>query len=74
MLMRAPPLAGQSLTPREIEIIELSVNTCLSNRQIGSRLGITSKTVDAHRDHAYNKLDVHCIQELCKWYWTEYRK
>jgi predicted ATPase/DNA-binding NarL/FixJ family response regulator len=45
------------LTRREREIAEL-VAGGLSNREIGVRLYISKRTVDAHVDHIFSKLDI----------------
>jgi DNA-binding NarL/FixJ family response regulator len=45
------------LTRREREIA-LLVASGLSNREIGSRLFISKRTVDAHVDHIFGKLDI----------------
>ena len=45
------------LTRREREIAEL-VASGLSNREIGSRLFISKRTVDAHVDHIFGKLEI----------------
>jgi non-specific serine/threonine protein kinase len=45
------------LTRREREIAEL-VASGLSNREIGSRLYISKRTVDAHVDHIFSKLEI----------------
>ncbi len=45
------------LTRREREIAEL-VASGLSNREIGARLFISKRTVDAHVDHIFGKLEI----------------
>jgi non-specific serine/threonine protein kinase len=45
------------LTRREREIAKL-VASGLSNREIGSRLFISKRTVDAHVDHIFGKLEI----------------
>lgn len=51
------PALADLLTRREREIAEL-VATGLSNREIGSRLFISKRTVDAHVDHIFGKLEI----------------
>ena len=45
------------LTRREREIAVL-VASGLSNREIGARLFISKRTVDAHVEHIFGKLDI----------------
>ena len=51
------PARAALLTRREREIAEL-VASGLSNREIGSRLFISKRTVDAHVDHIFGKLEI----------------
>jgi non-specific serine/threonine protein kinase len=55
----APGSAGGAglLTRREQEIAEL-VASGLSNREIAARLFISKRTVDAHVDHIFSKLEI----------------
>jgi DNA-binding NarL/FixJ family response regulator len=45
------------LTQRELEVLRL-VATGLTNRDIGHRMGISGRTVQAHLSHIYGKLGV----------------
>ncbi|WP_028063689.1 helix-turn-helix transcriptional regulator [Solirubrobacter soli] len=61
--MRAAPPAAvdedhAGLTSREVEVLRLLADG-LTNREIGERLFISSKTVGAHMAHIYAKLGVH---------------
>lgn len=49
------PTSLERLTDRELKVFELMGNG-LSNREIAGKLGISSKTVDAHRESIKNKL------------------
>lgn len=67
---RAMPLDSASwkrkfreLTEREQEIVRY-VASGLLNRQIAERLGISERTVHAHRLSAYRKLNVHNVADL----------
>jgi len=51
------------LTGREREVAQLAA-TNLSSRQIGERLGITTRTVDYLLGRVYTKLDISGRQEL----------
>lgn len=48
---------GESLSPREVEILQL-VARGLSNQQVGSELYLSPATVKSHLAHIYTKLDV----------------
>ena len=64
---RTPVLAAMEsvdeLTGREREVVELAA-TNLSSRQIGERLGVTTRTVDNLLGRVYTKLDISGRQEL----------
>lgn len=53
----------RKLTEREQEIVRY-VASGLLNRQIAERLGISERTVHAHRLSAYRKLNVHNVADL----------
>ena len=53
----AIPAAAALLTRREQEIAEL-VASGLSNREIAARLFISKRTVDAHVEHIFSKLEI----------------
>ena len=55
-----------SLTEREREILKL-VAEGYTNNQIGERLFISPKTVDTHRTHIMDKLNLHNRAELVKY-------
>ncbi len=61
----ADPGDGPHLTAREREVLEL-IGEGLTNRAVGSRLGISIKTVERHRTNLMAKLDVHSIVELIR--------
>lgn len=52
-------------TERELEIIKLLANG-LSNKEIGTELFISHRTVDTHRTNIMKKLDVHNIAGLIR--------
>ncbi|PJE38088.1 DNA-binding response regulator [Pseudooceanicola lipolyticus] len=51
------------LTARERQILSL-VAQGLNNREIGERLGVSTKTVDNHRTNLMRKVNVHSVAEL----------
>lgn len=53
----------KELTERETQIVSLLIKGLL-NREIGERLGISTRTVEVHRARAFKKLQVHTIREL----------
>jgi DNA-binding NarL/FixJ family response regulator len=53
------------LTPRESELLQL-IAEGLVNKQIASELGISIKTVEKHRQHLMEKLDIHDIAGLTR--------
>ena len=55
-----------ALTEREREILKL-VAEGLTNNQIAERLYISPKTVDTHRTHIMDKLNLHSRAELVKY-------
>jgi predicted ATPase/DNA-binding CsgD family transcriptional regulator len=63
---RAMAAASAALTRREREIAALVANG-LSNREIASRLFISKRTVDAHVEHIFNKLEISSRVQLTVW-------
>jgi DNA-binding NarL/FixJ family response regulator len=57
------PGGGVSLSPREREVVQLVVNGA-SNDEIGSRLGISSRTVESHLRRLFERHDVASRTEL----------
>lgn len=53
----------KELTERETQIVSLLIKGLL-NREIGERLGISTRTVEVHHARAFKKLQVHTISEL----------
>jgi non-specific serine/threonine protein kinase len=63
----APPAPGPGrLTRREREIAAL-IATGLTSREIGDRLHVSERTVDAHADHIRTKLDLRSRAEIAAW-------
>lgn len=62
----AKPVAG-TLTPRELEIVRL-ISQGLSSREIAKQLGVTFKTIEAHRHNMLQKLQLKNSNELINFY------
>jgi DNA-binding NarL/FixJ family response regulator len=64
----------EKLTNREFEVFQL-VGQGLSTREIAERLGLSSKTVDVHRSHVREKLQLKDATELVRhavrWFETQ---
>jgi len=60
-----PKKAGE-LTSRETEVLQL-IAEGFSNKQIGSELGISIKTVEKHRQQVMNKLNIHDVAGLTRY-------
>jgi len=54
------------LTAREREIVQLLVEG-KTNKEVGVTLGVSVKTVDAHRANVMHKLDLHTVTELVRY-------
>ncbi len=57
---------GETLTPRELEVLRHVVEG-RTNQDIAERLGLSRKTVDAHRTNLMRKLGIHDVTELVKY-------
>ena len=55
----------EQLTPREREVLQL-IAEGHTNKVIGARLGLSTKTVDVHRTNIMKKLDLHNAQALTR--------
>lgn len=58
--------ASAALTAREIEVLR-HVAEGLTNQAIAERLGVSRRTVDAHRNNLMRKLEIHDVTELVKY-------
>lgn len=58
--------AAGALTPRELEVLK-HVAEGRTNQDIADRLGLSRKTVDAHRTNLMRKLGLHDVTELVKY-------
>ena len=57
---------SRKLTPREREVLQLLAEGC-TNKQVASRLGITTKTAETHRSRIMAKLDLHSVSSLVRY-------
>jgi RNA polymerase sigma factor (sigma-70 family) len=55
------------LSPREREVLALVVEG-LTNKEIGKALGLSPRTVEAHRAHLFEKLEVASLAQLVRTY------
>lgn len=51
------------LTPREKEVFKL-ICTGLPNKVVASMLGVTERTIEAHRAHIFRKMEVRNLAHL----------
>lgn len=58
--------AKADLSAREIEIIQLCANG-LSAQQIANHLGLSRRTVEVHKSHVFDKLDLKTTADLVKY-------
>jgi DNA-binding NarL/FixJ family response regulator len=65
-ITKIPKLWGNRVTSREREIIQLLAEGNRNN-EIASSLGISFKTVQAHRSNVMRKLEMHNISELVRY-------
>jgi DNA-binding NarL/FixJ family response regulator len=59
----------QNLTPREREVLQL-IAEGKANKETASELGISIKTVEKHREHLMQKLDIHDTAGLTRYAMT----
>ena len=58
--------AKADLSAREIEVIQLCANG-LSAQQIADRLGLSRRTVEVHKSHIFERLDLKSTADLVKY-------
>ena len=54
-----------ALSAREREIATLAASG-ITSREIGNRLFVSTRTVENHLQHAYNKLGISCRADLAR--------
>ena len=57
---------GPNLSSREMEVLQL-IAEGKANKQVAAELGVSFKTVDKHRQHLMNKLDIHDVAGLTRY-------
>ena len=57
---------GNRLSSREVEVLQL-IAEGKANKQVAAELGVSFKTVDKHRQHLMEKLDIHDIAGLTRY-------
>jgi DNA-binding NarL/FixJ family response regulator len=62
---KAPPLATDVLTGREREIL-VHIAQGKTNKEIGAELGISTRTVEAHRDSLMRKIGIRTVAGLTR--------
>ncbi|OKH83001.1 transcriptional regulator [Mycobacterium sp. ST-F2] len=62
---KRPATGWASLTPTELDVVRL-VNEGLSNKDIGTRLFVSPRTVQTHLTHVYNKLGLTSRMQLAQ--------
>ena len=60
------PETGPELTPREREVLQL-IAEGKTTKQAASKLNLSVKTVETHRQHIMDKLNIHTVAELTKY-------
>jgi DNA-binding NarL/FixJ family response regulator len=63
---RQKPEETSNLTVKEREVLQL-IAEGHSTKEIASRLGVSVQTIDTHRQHIMEKLDLHSVAELTKY-------
>jgi DNA-binding NarL/FixJ family response regulator len=62
LVNRRQPEEECELTPREVEVLHL-VGRGYTNQHIGVQLGLSTRTIEAHMTHIFNKLNVNSRTE-----------
>ena len=59
------PLPGVPLTNREVEIVQL-LSEGKSNKEVTSVLGVSTRTVESHRNHIMHKMSFESFSDLVR--------
>lgn len=57
---------GEPLTPREREVLQLLAEG-RSNKEVASKLGISTRTAESHRQNLMHKLNLHSMNDLVRY-------
>ena len=66
LLAKDPLPASEELTQRQIEVLVLLARGC-SSREVAHELGLSPKTVDVHRHHIMERLDIRDLAGLTRY-------
>lgn len=69
-----PQIRRMKLTPKENEILRIIVEQEHNDKAIASQLGISAHTVRDHKKKIYDKLGIHDVVELVKFYYQHLHK
>lgn len=61
-----PPSGPEILSPREREVLAM-IGAGRTNREMAALLGISANTIETHRKHIIEKLDLHSTAELVRY-------
>lgn len=61
--VQSSEVQGKALSERETEVVKLAAGG-MSNKEISTALAVSVKTVEKHRQRAYDKLGFHSLVEL----------
>ena len=56
---------NSSLTPREVQVVQLLAEG-RSNKEVASTLGVSTRTIDSHRNHIMHKMKFASFSELIR--------
>ena len=59
-------MGDRNLTNQERAVLQM-IAEGLSSKEMAERLGVAPKTVDNHRAHLMEKLDMHCVAKLTRY-------
>ena len=57
-------------TVREMQVLQLLFDDCLTRKEIAFRLQRSGNMVNIHIYHAMQRLGAESVLDLAKWYWT----